>query len=77
MGHQQHPIFCDPRQIVRDFYTPRVVPVIHPVEIVNRQNIVNVPRHIPQVVQRNVVVDPGYPGHCDFCHERKAPGWFF
>ncbi len=61
-----NPVFCPPQHIVRDFFTPRIVPFVHPIEVINRQNIVNVPRHIFQPIERNVVVDPGYPTHCCF-----------
>lgn len=58
------PICCPPKQIVNDYYVPRVVPVIYPIEIVNRQHIVNIPRPIYQPYVRNEVVDPGYPNKC-------------
>ncbi len=56
------PVVCPPQYCVQDYYTYREVPVIHPVVLVNRQNIVNVPRHIYQPITRNMVVDPGCPG---------------
>ncbi|HWQ71285.1 MAG TPA: spore coat protein D [Desulfitobacteriaceae bacterium] len=56
------PICCPPQYCVRDFYTQRIIPVIHPVVTINRQNIVNVPQHYYQPTSRNVVVDPGYQG---------------
>jgi hypothetical protein len=55
------PIVCPPRCMYRDSYIPREVPYIHPIVHVNRQHIVNVPRHIYQPITRNVVVDPCYP----------------
>ncbi|OMP66356.1 hypothetical protein BTO28_12915 [Domibacillus epiphyticus] len=58
------PVVCPPRCVVRDYYTPRVVPYIHPIVNVNRQHIVNVPRHIYRPITRNVIVDPGYPRRC-------------
>lgn len=57
------PIVCDPQYVIRDCYVPREVPVIHPVVTVNRHVIVNVPRHYVQPMMKNVVVDPGCPGH--------------
>ncbi len=64
MNEQCGPIQCPPQYVVRDCYVPRVVPYVHPVVIVNRQNIVNVPHHIYQPVVQNVVNDPGYPTDC-------------
>jgi spore coat protein D len=55
-------ICCPPQYCVRDFYTPRIVPVIQPVVNINRQNIVNIPQRVVQPVSRNVVVDRGFQG---------------
>jgi len=60
------PICCPPQYCVRDYYTQRIIPVIHPVVNINRQNIVDVPRHYYQPMTTNVVVDPssqGYQGY--------------
>lgn len=54
------PIVTRPRYVVRDFVTPRPVPIIHPIVHVNRQNIVNVPQHFYQRYTKNVVVDRGW-----------------
>lgn len=51
-----NPIVCPAQYVVRDYYTPQYVPVIHPVVTVNRQNVVNVPQHYVQPVTTNVVV---------------------
>jgi Inner spore coat protein D. len=56
------PICCPPQYCVRDFYTTRTVPVIHPIVTINRQNIVNVPQHFIQQTTRNVTVDQGFLG---------------
>lgn len=56
------PICCPPQYCVQDYYTQRIVPVIHPIVTVNRQNIVDVPQHYYQPMTRNVVVDRGYLG---------------
>jgi len=53
-----NPIVYPAQYVVRDYYTPRVVPVIHPVVTVNRQNIVDVPQHYVQPLTTNVVVAP-------------------
>lgn len=57
------PIVCPPKCCVRDYYTPRVVPVIHPIVNINRQNIVDVPQHIYQPTTTNVVVNRGFQGY--------------
>lgn len=57
------PIVCPPKCCVRDYYTPRIVPVIHPIVNINRQNIVDVPQHIYQPTTTNVVVDRGFQGY--------------
>jgi hypothetical protein len=56
------PVICPPQYCVHDYYMARMVPYIHPVVHVNRQNIINVPQHIYQPITRNVVVDSGCPG---------------
>ncbi len=57
------PIVCPAQYVVRDYYTPQVVPVIQPVVTVNRQNIVNVPQYYVQQLTTDVVVPPqtGFP----------------
>jgi hypothetical protein len=45
-GPQQvQPVVCPPEYRVHDSFIPREVPFIHPIVNVNRQNIVDVPRH--------------------------------
>ena len=53
-----NPIVCPAQYVVRDYYTPRVVPVVQPIVTVNRQNIVNVPQYYVQPLTTNVVVAP-------------------
>lgn len=53
-----NPIVCPAQYVVRDFFTPQVVPVIHPVVTVNRQNVVTVPQHFIQPLTTNVVAFP-------------------
>ena len=60
MNRPVRPIVCPPQCVVRDYYTTREVPVIHPIININRQHIVNVPRHIYQPTTRNEVVDSAY-----------------
>jgi len=54
------PICCPPQYCVRDFYAQRLIPVIHPIVNINRQNIIDVPQHIYQQTSRNVVVEQGF-----------------
>ncbi|NLL53199.1 MAG: hypothetical protein GX248_10925 [Peptococcaceae bacterium] len=54
--HCVRPIVCPPQYVVRDFFVPQAVPVIHPVVTVNRQNIVNVPQHYVQQFSTTEVV---------------------
>lgn len=61
-GYGCKPICCPPQYCVRDFYTQRMVPVIHPIVNINRQNIIDVPQHVYQQTTRNVVVDRGFQG---------------
>jgi len=56
------PVIYPPQYCVHDYYTPRMVPYIHPVVHVNRQNIVNVPQHYYPTITKDIVVDPGCPG---------------
>lgn len=57
-----NPICCPPQYCVRDYYTQRVVPVIHPIVNINRQNIIDVPQHYYQQTSRNVVINRGFQG---------------
>jgi len=59
-GNGCKPICCPPQYCVRDFYAQRLVPVIHPIVNINRQNIIDVPQHIFQQTSRNVVVNQGF-----------------
>ncbi|MGI5902457.1 MAG: spore coat protein D [Desulfitobacteriia bacterium] len=52
---QVSPFVFPPQYVVRDYYTPRVVPVIQPVVTVNRQNIVDIPQLYIQPLSTNVV----------------------
>ncbi|ADY55833.1 hypothetical protein Sgly_1533 [Syntrophobotulus glycolicus DSM 8271] len=61
------PIVCPPQYVVRDHYAQQVVPVIHPVVTVNRQNIVNVPQHFIQPYTTNVAgTESFYPGYSGY-----------
>ena len=65
------PICCPPVYCVQDHYAQRMVPVIHPIVTINRQNIIDVPQHYYQETTQNVVVNqgfqaqglPGYPAN--------------
>ncbi len=56
------PICCPPQYCVQDSYTQRFVPVIHPIVVINRQNVIDVPQHYYQQTERNVVVNQGFQG---------------
>ncbi|GGH75195.1 spore coat protein D [Pullulanibacillus pueri] len=55
-------IYCDPQTIVHDTYIPRVVTYVHPIVHVNRQNIVDVPRHVYPQSYETVVADTDNAG---------------
>lgn len=40
------PIVCATREIVRDFFHPQIVPVIHPIRMVNRHHCCPILKHI-------------------------------
>lgn len=48
------PIVQRPTQVVRDFYHPQLVQVIHPIEVINRHHCVPVYNHVYTYVERNV-----------------------
>ncbi|TGE33770.1 spore coat protein D [Desulfosporosinus sp. Sb-LF] len=70
-GAQCRPICCPPQYIVQDYYTQRLVPVIHPIVNIRRQNIVDVPQHIYQQTTRNVVVDRGFQANPGYVGNRN------
>jgi len=71
------PVICPTRYVVRDYYTTRVVPVIHPVVTVNRQNIVNVPQHFIQPLTTNVVNPQQFVAPAAAADGRSLFGRFF
>jgi len=54
------PICCPPVYCVQDHYAQRMVPVIHPIVTINRQNIIDVPQHYYQETTQNVVINQGF-----------------
>lgn len=58
------PIVCPPVRFVNDRYYPTVVPVVHPIEVINRCHPVPVPHHLYPVTVRN---DPS----CYICSAGK------
>jgi len=40
------PIMMDPQRVVRDFYHPQKVQVVHPIQIINRHHCVPVYEHV-------------------------------
>ncbi|WP_036696979.1 hypothetical protein [Paenibacillus taiwanensis] len=55
-GHREcppiDPIHCRPTVIYQDRFIPQVVPVVHPIEIVERIHCVPVPKHIYECHRR-------------------------
>ncbi|WP_235801568.1 hypothetical protein [Heyndrickxia coagulans] len=62
-------VFCEPKYVYKDTYVERNVTYVHPIIQVNRQHVVNVPRHVYQRYEQNITVDPGIPDECDHCDE--------
>jgi hypothetical protein len=50
------PIMADPRRVIRNFYHPQLVQVVHPVEIVNRHHCVPVFHHCYSYSERDEFV---------------------
>ena len=55
---QVQPVICPPQYRYSDQFIPRQVPVIHPVVNVNRQHMVDVPRHYYTETTENVMGAP-------------------
>lgn len=53
------PIVCDPIVIVRDHYVPQLVPVIHPIKVVDKIHCVPVEKHIYTYSEEEVTTGPG------------------
>ncbi|MGN7381026.1 CotD family spore coat protein [Paenibacillus sp. SAFN-117] len=49
------PVIAPTSRVVRDYYHPQVVPVIHPIEVVNRHHCVPVPCHYYTYSERDEV----------------------
>jgi len=57
------PIIDPPTRVYNDFYYPQPMPIIHPVEIVNRHHCVPVPQHyVTYTVRDEVCATPGRAG---------------
>lgn len=61
---QMQPIVCPTQYRCHDEFIPREVPVIHPIVNVNRQHVVEVPRHFYTETTQNVMGEtlPAMPG---------------
>lgn len=59
---QVQPVVCPPEYCFHDEFTPREVPVIHPIVNVNRQHFVDIPRHYYTETTENVMGAPMMPG---------------
>ncbi|UQZ85842.1 hypothetical protein SK3146_05132 [Paenibacillus konkukensis] len=55
------PIITDPRRIVRNFYHPQLVQVIHPVEVVNRHHCVPVYQHSISYCEKDEFCGSAHP----------------
>lgn len=71
------PIVCPPEYCVNDTFMPREVPVIHPIVHVNRQHIVDIPRHYYTETTENVMGEQlmGNPGFGPGCGGRCGRGF--
>lgn len=63
-GNQGEPVVCPTQYRNHDQFIPREVPYIHPIVNVNRQHIVEVPRHYWTETTENVMGQtlPAHPG---------------
>lgn len=55
---QAQPVICPPQYRYFDQFTPRQVPVIHPIVNVNRQHVVDIPEHFYTETTENVMGAP-------------------
>lgn len=53
------PIVCEPIVIVRDHFVPQIVPVIHPIKVVDKVHCVPVEKHIYTYTNEEVEVGAG------------------
>lgn len=71
MSHCSYdPIVCPPKRIINHQFYPQVVPVVHPIEIVNQTHIIPVPHHVFPVTVR----DPGDPCCHTMSHGKRPVG---
>lgn len=54
-GNMTQPVICPTQYRCHDQFMPREVPFIHPIVNVNRQHIVEIPRHYYTETTRNVM----------------------
>ena len=83
-AQQVQPVICPPQYRYFDQFTPRQVPVVHPIVNVNRQHIVDVPEHFYTETTENVMGAPMMPGvgmgprgcgGCGGCGRRGRSPW--
>ena len=48
------PIVCPPIVVVRDHFVPQIVPVIHPIQVVDKVHCVPIQQHIYTYSERGV-----------------------
>ncbi|GAB6929582.1 hypothetical protein JCM10914A_35650 [Paenibacillus sp. JCM 10914] len=56
------PIVCDPIVVIRDHFVPQIVPVIHPIKVVDKVHCVPVEQHIYTYSEEEVIGGVGGPG---------------
>lgn len=61
-GMQVQPVVCPPQYRFHDEYTEREVPFIHPIVNVNRQHVVDVPKHYYTETTEDVMGMNMFPG---------------
>lgn len=69
------PVVAPTSRVVRDFFHPQIVPVIHPIEVVNRHHCVPVPRHFCTYSERDEFAGmPGVAGIASYPSKSKGGG---
>ncbi|MCF6409465.1 hypothetical protein [Pseudalkalibacillus salsuginis] len=56
-GCSEEIVYCEPETIVRDTYVTREVTYVHPINIINRHHIVEVPKHVYKKSTKDVYVE--------------------
>ncbi|WP_270170329.1 hypothetical protein [Paenibacillus sp. SYP-B4298] len=56
--NQLGPVVTAPTQVYNQVYHPQMLPVIHPIEVINQHHIVPVPKHYFPVTVKNECCGP-------------------